>query len=413
MTTFSEALAILSGAIGAPGPARAVPLAEALGRVLAREIVADVDWPPFDTSAMDGYAVRVADAASGQPLAERVGLLAAGEAHPEPLRLGEAVRIMTGAPLPAGAEAIVPVERAHRDGGFVRFDAPPVPGAHLRRRGESIPAGSRLAAPGRKLRPADVALAALAGADPLAVFPAPRIAVAATGNEVVRGRERPAAGRLRDSNGPMLVAECRALGWDARRGASVPDDPFAVRALFEAAGSEEDFLVTTGGVSAGDLDLLPDAAVRSGFEMLFHGVAIRPGKPVAFARRGRTFWIGLPGNPVSASVAFHLFAREALARFEGDEEPAAPRVRGRIGTPLPASGDRDRFFDAIWSGAGRVDTILSSGSHDLAAYALANALIHCPAGTPALPRGAEVSCILLGRPSAVGPAPAPAPTLEP
>lgn len=410
MISFPEALAVLSGAIAAPGTTRDIPLEEALGRVLAREIVADVDWPPFDTSAMDGYAVRLADAASGRPIGERPGLVAAGEAHPEPLSPGEVVRIMTGAPLPAGTEAIVPVERSRREGGFVQFDAPPAAGAHIRRRGESISAGSRLLSPGRRLRPVDVALAALAGMDPIPAFPAPRITVAATGDEIVRGRERPQTGRLRDSNGPMLLAECLARGWPARRAPAVPDEPSAVRALFETAGAEEDFLVTTGGVSEGDLDLLPAAALQSGFEILFHGVGIRPGKPVVFARRGRTFWIGLPGNPVSASVAFHLFAREALARFEGDGEPAAPRVRAVLTGPLPASGDRDRFFDAVWSAEHRepqVGRISSSGSHDLAAYALANALIHCPAGTPALLGGTDVSCILLGRPSPLRPATAP------
>jgi molybdopterin molybdotransferase len=197
----------------------------------------------------------------------------------------------------------------------------------------------------------------------------------------------------------MLLAECAARGWIARRAAPVPDDPGAVAELFAAAGAAEDFLVTTGGVSAGDRDLLPAAAAAAGFEILFHGLAIRPGKPTAFARRGDTFWLGLPGNPVAASVAFHLIGREALGRFEGDLRASAPRIRARLVGALPAAGDRDRFFDAVWSSTGtesRVAPLRPSGSHDLASYAKANALVHCPAGSPAQAAGDEVWAILLG-----------------
>lgn len=404
MITLEEALAAIARTVTPAGTEEVCP-ADAVGRVLASEVISDVDWPPFDTSAMDGYAVRVADAAAGMPVPERAGLVAAGDSPPPPLSAGEAVRIMTGAPLPAGTEAIVPVEHATRSGGSVRFDVTPEAGAHIRRRGESVAAGTRLIDAGRRLRPADVALAALAGADPVAVFAAPRITVAVTGDEVVRGAGAPAPGRLRDSNGPMLLAECANRGWRARRGHSVPDEPTAVAALFARAGEEEDFLVTTGGVSAGDLDLLPEAAAAAGFEILFHGVRMRPGKPVAFAKRGKTFWIGLPGNPVSASVGFHVLAREAFGRFEGDTLPAAPRIRAILSNALPAAGPRDRFFDAVWSAdqaPGLVRPLRSSGSHDLAAYARANVLVHSPAGTPALAEGAEVECLLLGRPDLAG-----------
>ena len=418
--SLSEALTILAAAVS-PAAAEDVPLSGSLGRVLARDLRSDVDWPPFDTSAMDGYAVRLADARGGSAVRERPERVAAGDPPGAPLSPGEVVRIMTGAPLPANTEAVVPVERSQREGGFVSFTVAPEAGAHIRRRGESIAAGSLLVARGRRLRPPDIALAALAGADPVSVFRAPRITVAATGNEVVRGSQAPAPGHLRDSNGPMLLAECAARGWTARRGPSVPDDPAAVAELFAAAGAAEDFLVTTGGVSAGDLDLLPAAAAAAGFEMLFHGVAIRPGKPTAFARRGSTFWLGLPGNPVAASVAFHLLAREALGRFEGDSDPGPARISARLESALPAPGERDRFFDAVcvcvWSSAGselRVSPLRSSGSHDLAAYARASALVHCPAGSPARAPGERVSCGLLDRPATEPDGPlTPAPARDP
>jgi molybdopterin molybdotransferase len=410
LRTLADALSELVSAVG-PGGTEAVPLERASGRVIAGDVSSDVDWPPFDTSAMDGYAVFVNDVQPGAGIPERAGIVAAGGSSPPPLTRGEAVRIMTGAPLPPGTEAIVPVERSRREAGRVAFSATPAAGAHIRRRGESIRAGQPLLPRGRRLRAVDVALAALAGADPIEVFRAPRIAVAVTGDEVVRGRERPSPGRLRDSNGPMLVAECAARGWPVRRCGPTPDTPEAVAALFADAGTEEDFLVTTGGVSAGDLDLLPGAAAAAGFEILFHGVAMRPGKPIAFGRRGPlddadrdgrrrgpVWWIGLPGNPVSAFVGFRAIAEVALGRFEGEGPESQARVRALLTAPLPATGDRARFFDAECrqSGAALCATPLSSsGSHDLAALARANGFVFVPAGTPALEAGAEVDVLLL------------------
>ncbi len=398
MLTVAQALSLLAGALS-PGGEEDVALERAGGRVAAREVRSDVDWPPFDTSAMDGYAVRLGDVAAGAALPERSELVAAGSAPPPPLAAGEAVRVMTGAPLPPGTEAIVPVERSHRDNGRVRFDIAIRAGAHIRRRGESVRAGAALVSAGRRLSPGDVALAALAGHDPIRVFRAPRVTVAVTGDEVVRGSAAPGPGRLRDSNGPMLLAECAALGWSARRGDPVADTAAEVGRLFAEAGEREDFLITTGGVSAGDFDLLPPAAATAGFEILFHRVAMQPGKPIAVGRRRNVFWIGLPGNPVSAAVGFHVFVREALARFEGEANPGAPRVAALLGGPLEPAGERDRFHDAALdrSGSGRVEPLRTSGSHDLAAHGRANALICVPAGTPRLEEGAPVSCLLLSR----------------
>ena len=398
MITVAQALEIIAGN-ARPGPAEPVPLGDALGRVLAADIRSDVDWPPFDTSAMDGYAVRVSDAARpGTLLPERPGAVLAGDALPEPLSPGEAVRVMTGAPLPAGAEAVIPVEHARREDGRVLFDAAPVPGAHLRRRGESVRAGSLLVPAGRRLTPGDVALAALGGADPATVVARPRVTVAATGNELVSAGETPRPGQIRDSNGPMLLALCRARGWPTRQRPRIADDEAGLASLFASAGVEEDVLVTSGGVSAGDLDLLPEAARREGFQILFHRVSIRPGKPIAFGRRNETLWFGLPGNPVSSSVCFHLFVRFALDRLEGDPAPGAPRACARLARGLPRGESRETYRDGKLSndaGVLRVEPLVSAGSHDLAAHARADALIRIPAGAQALPAGSEVECLLL------------------
>ena len=398
MITVSEALALVVGAC-LPGRGEKAPLSEALGRVVAEDVASDVDWPPFDTSAMDGYAVRVSEAAPGHPLAERAGLVAAGDLPPSPLGSGEAVRVMTGAPLPPGTEAVVAVEDALRENGGVAARAAPRPGEHLRRRAESIRAGSRLVERGRRLGPTELALAALAGADPVSVYARPRVTVAVTGNELVATNTKPGPGQLRDSNGPMLAALCRARGAAASSRGAVADEGAAVRRLFSEAGRDEDLLITSGGVSAGDLDLLPAAAEKAGFELLFHGVAMRPGKPVAFGRRGRALWLGLPGNPVSSSVAFHLFGAAAVDALQGAAKPGPRFVTARLTEDVSVRGPRETYRDAILENSGgelRVRPLETLGSHDLAAHARANALLRVPAQSGTLRSGAVVECLSLG-----------------
>lgn len=399
MVTVEEAYAILDRAVVTLGDEE-VPLGEAQGRVLAADVASDVDWPPFDTSAMDGYAVRAADArATGGTLRERPGLVAAGDPAPPPLLPGEAVRLMTGAPLPSGADAVVPVELVRREAGRVAFERPPEDGAHLRRRGESVARATVLLRKGDRLGPRAVALAALAGRDPVAVRRRPRVAIAATGNELLSAAENPAGGKVRDSNGPMLDALCRARGWPVVRRERVADELDAVARLFGAFDGA-DVLVTSGGVSAGDLDLLPAAAERAGWEILFHRVAVRPGKPIAFARRGNRFWFGLPGNPVSASVGFHLFVRRALDRMEGVEPAGSPLVVARLARKLGPQGPRETYRDAVLAetdGLRRVEALETAGSHDIAAHARANALIRVPANGAAVDEGSLVTCVLLER----------------
>jgi molybdopterin molybdotransferase len=397
--SVEEALRILESATPAL-PAQDCPLGDALGRVLARDVASDVDWPPFDTSAMDGYAVRLADLQQlDRPRPERSRIVAAGDAPTSPLVPGEVVRVMTGAPIPEGTEAIVPVERARRESGLVFFEAAPEPGAHIRRRGESIASGTALLTAGRRLAPGDTALAALAGADPVAVFRRPRVTIAVTGNELVEASRRPGAGQLRDSNGPMLAALCRASGLSPALAGRVADQAEDLERLFGNARAGEDVLLTSGGVSAGDFDLLPGVARGSGFEILFHGVSVRPGKPIAFGRRNDTLWFGLPGNPVSTAVGFQLFVRYALDRLEGDARPGAPRVSARLATDLRPAGPRETYRDAVVraiDGELRVEPLTTRGSHDIAAHARANALLRQPGGSGSLAAGSIVECVLIG-----------------
>ena len=398
MITVDRALALVREACSA-GPVERAPLSDGLGRVLASDARSDVDWPPFDTSAMDGYAVRIADAARGRALAERPGLVAAGDIPPAPLGAGEAVRVMTGAPLPPGTEAVVPVEKAVRENGSVVAATPPLEGEHVRRRGESVRAGSILVTRGRRLGPADIALAALAGCDPLEVHARPRVTIAVTGNELVPASARPGPGQLRNSNGPMLAALCGARGARVASRAAVADEGGAVRGLFAEAGRDEDLLITSGGVSAGDLDLLPAEAERAGFELLFHGVAMRPGKPVVFGRRARTVWLGLPGNPVSSAVCMRLFGIMALDALAGVERPGPAFLTARLTRPVSVRGQREAFQDAtleVSDGQLRVTQLDTLGSHDLAAHARSNALLRVPAGAERLAAGAIAECLLLG-----------------
>ena len=397
---MEEALAIVDRETAPLGPDR-VPAAEAFGRVLAAAVCADVDWPPFDTSAMDGYAVHLADAAApGAFAAEGKYAVAAGDPPPPPLVPGEAVRVMTGAPIPRGTEAVVPVEHAQRRDGRVFFREAPAPGAHLRRRGESVAAGTVLLEVGRRLTARDTAVAALCGADPVHVFRRPRVSIAATGNELVAASDRPGPGQLRDSNGPMLAALCRARGVTPERLSRVRDDAAQLASLFGGAAQDGlDILLTSGGVSAGDHDLVPEQAARSGFAILFHRVAMRPGKPIAFGRRGNLLWFGLPGNPVSASVGFHLFVRRALDRLEG-AAPAGPERVTAILSREATRGARETWRDAalaVVGGTNQVELLRTAGSHDIAAHARAHALARIPAGAGSLPAGSEVECLLLER----------------
>ncbi len=384
MISFDEALASVVETVS-PAEAETIPLAAAAGRILAERVSADLDLPPFDTTAMDGWAVPAAEASAVPASFRTAGTLGAG--HPAaPLGRGFALKVMTGAPLPEGSDSVVPVEQASEEGrGTVRLLVAPEKGAHVRRRGEVIAAGETLLSPGRRLTPADLVLAAASGREVLRVVRRLRAGVLVTGHEVVPAASRPGPAQIRNTNGPLLRAVLGRCGAEARDLGTAPDDARALRVtLGNALAAGLDILLTTGGVSAGDFDIVPGVLEELGAVPRFHKVAIRPGKPVFFGRAGRTIVFGLPGNPVSAAVVFDLLVRPALRTAVGLSPALPPPVEAVLAAPAGNKGPRLFFSPAklSWKGAELLATpVPTKGSHDVLAHARAGGLLVLPPGT--------------------------------
>jgi len=371
-------------------PGETVPLSDAAGRVLAGPVDADLDLPPFDTTAMDGWAVRRSDV--GRAPAELLisGVIGAGSVYSGTLPAGHALKVMTGAPMPAGADAVVPVEEAEEGRqGRVRLLVVPKAGAHVRHRGEVIAAGAPLLRPGRRLSAGDLAVAAAAGRPTLDVARRPRALVLVTGDEVVPAGERPGPGQIRNTNEPLLVGSLRRLGADVTSLGAVSDDPAKLReALGRGLDAAPDLLLTTGGVSAGDFDLVGPALADLGATLVFHKVSIRPAKPILFATLGATLVFGLPGNPVSSAVAIDLFVRPALRKAAGLEPALPPPVPASLTAPIRNKGPRLAFHPARVSFSDRgtllAEPLATRGSHDLVTHALASGyLVLAPDGAAA------------------------------
>ncbi len=377
-------------------PEESLPRRRAVGRVLARPLAARVDVPPADVSAMDGYALA-GPAAPGErrPVA---GTVAAGEAPGLVLPLGAAVRVMTGAPAPLGADRVVPVEET--DGGreVVELRGTPEAGAHLRRRGEVMREGEALLAAGDLITPGALALLATHGYAELPVHRAPRVAVLTTGDEVVPPEADPRPGQLRDSNTDFLLAAGATLGLAFESLGIAPDREEALLPLVER-GLGHDVLLLCGGVSAGEFDLVEPVLARLGCSTLFDAVAIQPGKPLVAAVHPGGLVFGLPGNPASVMVGFWLFVRPALRRLLGAADAYwHGALSGVLAAPLPAARGRTRFLPAeiaFEQGALAVTPIPPQGSHDLAAYARGTALVRVPAGAPPAPAGAACEILPL------------------
>lgn len=369
----------------------------AAGRVLARDLAATVDVPAADVSAMDGYAVA-GEVRSGErrPVAATV---AAGEAPGFELVPPAVVRIMTGAPVPHGADRVVPVEAT--DGGReeVVFQSGTRPGEHIRRRGEIVRSGDTLLPAGSRLTPGALALLATHGHASVPVHRAPSVAVLTTGDEVVPPETDPAPGQLRDSNTDFLLAAGTTLGLRFDALGIAPDRRQALLPLVEQ-GLRSDVLLLCGGVSMGEFDFVEGVLEELGCETVFEAVAIQPGKPLVFAvSRGGGLVFGLPGNPASVMVSFWLFVRPALRRLMGIEDSWwGSAVAGVLDAPLPGAGARDRFFAAAVEARGcelHVTPFASKGSHDLAAYARGTALVRVRPGAPPAPSGERCEVILL------------------
>lgn len=379
-------------------PTEDVAIEDALGRVLAEDVRSDVDMPPFDRSAMDGFAVRAEDVVGAPAVLAVVGLVRAGQEPDRTLEPGQALQIMTGAPVPGGATAVQRVERTRAlDGGRVEV-APVEPGENVVKRGAEVRSGDLVLEAGRTIDPATVGVLAAAGKARLRVGRRPRVGVLATGDELVDVGDRPVGGRIRNSNGYAVSAAARWAGADARNLGTVGDSAdLIVEAM--RPGLELDVLIVSGGVSVGAFDLVEAAMARLEVGILFDKVAIRPGAPLVFGLRGRTLVFGLPGNPVSAQVTFDLFVRAALFRMQGARVVARPAVEvGLLAAVRNASGRRAHFPARVRSEAGGLvaQPLPSVGSADLVAHARANALVALDAGRLRAEAGERATAVLLG-----------------
>lgn len=375
---------------------------DTLGLVLAAAVESDEPVPSFANSAMDGYAVRVADVA-GATVDEPVELAVQGEARAGASDLpkvtaGGAVAIMTGAPLPPGAEAVVPVESTSAgERGRIRIHRAARQGDHVRGVGEDVSAGQQLLPAGHRIRPADIGLLAAIGRSRVLVRPAPRVVILSTGDELVPLEQRPEAGRIRDANGPMLGALVRQAGGLPYSAGIVRDDLQAMLYAFDSNLGHADLLIATGGVSAGAYDHVQEVIGKLG-KVRAEKVAVKPGMPQVYGRIGETPVFGLPGNPVSSFVSFELFVRPAIRTLQGRSDVARPQVRAVLTESVSAPPHKRTFVRVrLKRDAGRWTAApgTSQGSHVLTSLVRADGLAEIPEDVTRLDAGDEVTVHLL------------------
>ena len=380
-----------------PTPAELVALPDAWGRVTAAPVIARLTQPPADMSAMDGYALRAADGTAGAVL-RVTGAAPAGHPFDGQIGPGEAVRLFTGSVVPAGADTILLQEDATAGEGTVRVNETVRPARHIRRAGQDFAAGDAVLPQGRRLTARDIGLAAAANHPWLTVHRCPRIGILATGDEIAMPGEPIPPGGVVSSNSHALAAMVRAAGGTPIVLPVAADTPGAIAAVADAIAGM-DMLVTTGGASVGDHDLVVAGLQARGLTLDFWKIAMRPGKPLLFGALGATPVLGLPGNPVSALICAILFLLPALARLSGLPAAPPPTVPARLATPLPANDRRADYLRATLAAdsAGRLvaTPIASQDSAMLRRLAQADALIVRPPQALAAPEGADIAVIRL------------------
>ena len=389
LVSADDALATVLASARLTAP-ESVPLAEAVGRTLAAPVVADGPLPPFDTSAMDGYAVRLADlpAPGALPLRATVH---AGDGSPLALPPGETVAVMTGAPLPVGTEAVVPIEWTERLGEAVQFERLPTSGLSVRRAGEALAAGAVVLEAGAVVTTGAVGLLASVGAATPSVRRRPVVAVVSTGDELVGVDQQPGPGQIRDADGPALAAQVEAAGGQPLRLHAADDDGDLARVLDAAQGA--DVLVFAGGVSMGERDLVRPALDARGVAWAFWQVRQRPGKPLAFGTWDGRPVVGLPGNPVSAVVGFEVYVRPLLAACLGRAADSAPET-GALSEPVTKQPGLTTFVRVTGTRTASGALVLSpagaQGSHVARSLLVSDGLATLPAGWSEAPAGARV-----------------------
>ncbi len=403
MLTPPEALARILSALGdvAPLPPERVPLAVAAGRALAADVHADRPLPPFDNAQMDGYALRAGDAGRAGARLRVAFEIFAGDGQDRPLPPGACARIFTGAPLPRGADAVEMQEEVTRRGAWATFRRPAVAGRFVRPSGADVARGALALPAGLEVDAGAVGLAAALGLPELSVHRRPRVGILATGDEIVPLGGSPRPGQIFESNGHQLAVACAEAGALPVRLPLAGDDPASLRWSLSAARGL-DALVSIGGVSVGDRDLVRAGLEGSGARLDFWRVAMRPGKPVAFGRWGRMAVFGLPGNPASSLVTFELFVRPALRALAGLRGTGRMVLRARLGAPEEKPEELTLFLrcrlrregDALW-----VDGLRTQQSGHLTSVVGVDGLAVLPPGSRRLRRGQWVDVILVRAPS--------------
>ncbi|MDB6026522.1 MAG: Molybdopterin molybdenumtransferase MoeA [Verrucomicrobiales bacterium] len=379
-----------------PLAAEQTPLSDALGRVLAEKIVSAIDLPPFDNSAMDGYAVQskdVAKASAASPVSlSQVGTIAAGGNITSRVESGRCVRIFTGSPLPSGADAVVMQEDTRSDGNKILVLDSVKPWENIRFHGEDVKAGATVANPGNKLSLGQISLLASLGTRSVAVTRRPIVGLLATGSELLEAGQPLAPGKIFESNRIGLSLLATRSGAIPKVYPLVEDTLDATVAALETAFTECDCVVTSGGVSVGEFDFVKSAFEQLGGELSFWKVAIRPGKPFVFGRWREKFLFGVPGNPVSALVTFFLLVRPALARLQGTTNCLLPTHPAVLAEPLSNHGDRRHFMRVSVDELGNVQSAGIQASHILSSLANANGLVDLPPNA-ILQKGTTVSVL--------------------
>ncbi len=401
MISVAEAIQIVRQQT-APLATERVRIEQTLGRVLAADVIADTDLPPFDRSQMDGYAVRAEDVSAVPARLRIVGESAAGKGWHNQLEEGQAVRIMTGAPVPAGADSVQQVELTTelKDGTVVELRETVETGRSIVKRGSEIKAGEVVLRAGTTINAAMMAVLAAFGYAQVEVFRKPRVAVLATGSELVPVDQKPGQDQIRDSNNYSISAYAELAGAVTERMPLTGDETSLLKDQITEAAKRCDLIVTSGGVSMGVYDLTKAALKELDAEIFFERVALRPGKPTVFARLPNgTLVFGLPGNPVSVSVTFNLFARAALLAMQGTAEPALKRETAVLARSVKGTADRESYLPAQLTSNDDAELVAFplkwGGSSDFVAFALTTALVIVPANVKAIEAGSLVSVLRL------------------
>ena len=388
LISLEEALARIFEQVR-PLEAEPVPVAAAAGRVIADDARSLVDLPPFASSAMDGFAVRSSDTPGRLPVVARI---AAGVPAPRALEAGEAMGIATGGVVPDGADAVIPIEYVVENDNDVEIEQTVGQGDNVRPRGSDVSAGDVVVAQGSRLGPAQIGALAAAGLVEVSAARRPRVVVLATGTELRRPGEPLGPGEVYEANGVLLATAFASAGAEVETLPTVADDASAHRRALES-GLEADVLVTSGGVSVGPHDLVRGLLAELGVEEIFWGLAVKPGKPLAFGVRGSTLVFGLPGNPVSSLVGAEVFVRPALLALQGASVPGPVYSAGSLASAIRRNKQRDEFVRArsLPSATGVVlEPITGQESHMIARAATADALVHAPRGDGELAAGDTV-----------------------